>query len=150
MASLLQWASTYTGPVGKDDIQEIFAYCLKRTLSLLKDGISQAPEIAESVSELGWDDFTLKKYIFNTIINENGSPKTIEINKRNIEFRTGVEATNFFIPSLDLEQQVFDVYGLADIFLDMIVYRVGRYSYYAVQINPFFKEQPYNPRPTTC
>ena len=145
MASLLQWATTYTGPVGKDDIHEIFSYCLRRTLGALGSGINQIPELKQKTEKLGWDKQSLRKYIFNTVVNDNGAPRVIEINKRNIEFRTGTEASRVFVP-MDDPEAVYKFYDLEDIFLDLIVYRVGRYSYYAAQVTPFFKDATENPR----
>jgi len=149
MASLLQWASTYTGPVGKDDIQDIFVDCTRRVVSALHNGIEQIPELTEKTEKCKWDAQTLRKYIFTTIVNPDGAPKVIEINKRNIELRTGAEVSHLMVPGLE-QDKLYGFYDLEDIFFDLIVYRVGRYSYYAVQVTPFFKEQTHNPRPYTC
>jgi hypothetical protein len=141
--TLLRWASTYSGPVGTNSIDSIFEYAATQTLHRLASALTDV--VPQLLKDIDYDVIRMNErdkryYIFNTALNENGAPKTVEINKRNIEFRTGTEIEKLTTPGTEeLKRKVFAGYGLKDIFFDVIVYRVGRFSYYALQVSPFFE-----------
>lgn len=141
--SLLRWASTYSGPVGTNSIDGIFEYAATQTLHRLASALTDVvPQVLKDIDSdvIRMDERSKAYYIFNTALNENGAPKTVEINKRNIEFRTGTEVAKLTTPGTEeLKRKVFAGYGVKDIFFDIIVYRVGRFSYYALQVTPFFE-----------
>lgn len=68
--------------------------------------------------------------------------KTININKKNIELRTQVSIREYINNHVDLNENFqtwlemigdTSTYGLWDIAINITIYRVGRYSYYAVE-----------------
>lgn len=68
--------------------------------------------------------------------------KTITVNKKNIELRTQVSVREYINNHVDLNENFqtwlemigdTSTYGLWDIAINITIYRVGRYSYYAIE-----------------
>lgn len=138
-------------------VDDVFENGLLRLLSKLRDKADESQvfrakliKYGEDNAEIDEDGHKFIKYqyvepfvgrqVFESAISNDIKP--ITINKKNIELRTDISLREFINNHIDANsnfQQWLDVignkstYGLYDVSLMVIIYRVGRYSYYAVE-----------------
>lgn len=138
-------------------VDDVFENGLRRLLSVLRDKADESQVFRAKLIKYGEDNAEIDenghkfiKYqyvepfvgqqVFESAIGNKIKP--ITINKKNIELRTDIslrEYINNHVEPDSFFQQWLEIignkntYGLYDVSLMVVIYRVGRYSYYAVE-----------------
>lgn len=145
------------GEMNDLSVDDVCGNGLRKVLSLLHEFEPEARTLREKLIEYGkknkkktedgkeiigyqYVDPYVGRVVFDNALDKK--VKTISINKKNIELRLQVSVREYINNHVDVNDnfhiwletiQDKSTYGLYDVALSVIIYRVGRYSYFAIE-----------------
>lgn len=152
----LNMEAIISGSLGDLSITDVYATALSRLVNMLEDkqaesaeqraklinfGKEQKKKIGDAFCSFPYEEPWVGKTVVLNALSD--FTERLSVNKKNIELRTTVSLKEFTSKNIDVHG-VFEhwdsiinnpkTYGLQDISLEVVIYRVGRYSYYAVEV----------------
>lgn len=124
-------AAIVNEPLRESDINDVMFAAVSKTMNILENSVEKFTELANSRHPTVTGSRALDLLRVD-IKNVSG----ITVNKKNIEYRSNFSVRQF-CDGKPFPKNFFDifegVYGLKDVVFDLYIYRIGQYSYYAVE-----------------